>query len=136
MLERLNMAQHNCRLPLLACWTWIVIADAVVHRPLPDDVKPLHPDLVGNGVQRVAVQQVNRVSLLALAGPPVAAGPVRLGVLTDDVQNILREFHWLFLLYNKIKLLKSFNFNIFNIYVYLIFNIYFIFIHPLFKKKY
>ncbi len=47
-------------------------------------------------MQRVAVQQVNRACLLALAGPPVAAGPVRLGVFADDVQNILRELHWLF----------------------------------------
>jgi hypothetical protein len=45
-------------------------------------------------VQRVAVQQVNGAGFLALACSPVAASPVGLGVLADDVLNFFWEFHF------------------------------------------
>jgi hypothetical protein len=42
---------------------------------------------------------------LALAGPPVAAGPVRLGILVDDCLNFAWEFHFI-LCYIMIKILN------------------------------
>jgi len=102
--------QSDGRLSFLACRSCVIMCNPGVHRPPLDNVKPLHPDLVGNGVQRVAVQQVNRAGFLALAGPPVAAGPVRLGILVDDCLNFAWEFHFV-LCCIILNYLATFNFN-------------------------
>ena len=68
-------------------------------------------------MQRIAVQQVNGASLLALAGPPIGASPVGLGVLADNRLNFLWEFHircGLFATFYKL-LRKQFNFILFSL---------------------